>query len=207
MMLEQALSGFQAMSYWEYLAVLLGLAYLILAMKQSLWCWPAAFVSTSIYTIMFWQGLLYMESFLNFYYLLMAIYGWWQWRGVNHSPASAVEASLVAKPIQSWSRAKHAVWITVAFVMAMILGYLLDNHTQARMAYLDSFTTVFAIMTTYMVTQKVLENWLYWVVIDLASVYLYIQNQYMPTAVLFALYTVLAVQGYRIWLKQYRQAG
>lgn len=206
-MLEQILSGFQAMSYWEYLAVLLGVAYLFLAMKQSLWCWPAAFVSTSIYTIMFWQGFLYMESLLNFYYLLMAIYGWWQWRGSSKSASGAEEESLVAKKIQSWSRSKHAIWISVAFVIAMVLGYLLDTHTDARMAYLDSFTTVFAIMTTYMVTQKVLENWLYWVVIDLASVYLYIQNQYMPTAVLFALYTVLAVQGYRIWLKEYRQAG
>ena len=206
-MLEQLLSGFQAMSYWEYLAVLLGLAYLFLAMKQSLWCWPAAFVSTSIYTIMFWQGFLYMESFLNFYYLLMAIYGWWQWRGSRKSTSEPEEETLVAKKIQSWSRSKHATWSSIAFVIAMVLGYLLDTHTDARMAYLDSFTTVFAIMTTYMVTQKVLENWLYWVVIDLASVYLYIQNQYMPTAVLFALYTVLAVQGYRIWLKESRQAG
>ena len=202
-MIEQILSGFQAMSYWEYIAVLLGLAYLLLAMKQSLWCWPAAFVSTSIYTVMFWQGFLYMESFLNFYYLLMAVYGWWQWRGSKQ--AGNVEP--VAKTIKSWSLSKHSIWIVSGLVLAIVIGYLLDTHTQAKMAYLDSFTTVFAVMTTYMVTQKVLENWLYWVVIDLASVYLYVQNQYMPTAVLFALYTVLAIQGYRVWLKEYRQAG
>lgn len=205
-MVEQLLSGFQAMSYWEYLAVLLGLAYLVLVMKQSLWCWPAAFISTSIYTIMFWQGFLYMESFLNFYYLLMAIYGWWQWRGSKEQTVDDKE-TLVAKNIQSWRVSKHAKWIIIGMAIAVVLGYLLDTYTQARMAYLDSFTTVFAIMTTYMVTQKVLENWLYWVVIDLASVYLYVQNQYLPTAVLFALYTVLAIQGYRIWLKEYRQAG
>lgn len=169
-MFEQILSGFQAMSYWEYTAVLLGLAYLVLAMKQSLWCWPAAFVSTSIYTIMFWQGFLYMESFLNFYYLVMAIYGWWQWRGSKQQITGVEKETLVAKTIQSWSATKHASWIGAGVVIAMGLGYLLDTYTQARMAYLDSFTTVFAIMTTYMVTQKVLENWLYWVVIDLASV-------------------------------------
>lgn len=206
-MFEQLLSGFQAMSYWEYLAVLLGVAYLVLVMKQSLWCWPAAFISTGIYTIMFWQGFLYMESFLNFYYLLMAIYGWWQWRGSKKMAIGSEDAILVAKPIQSWAVSKHAIWIAAGVVIAVGLGYLLDTYTQARMAYLDSFTTVFAIMTTYMVTQKVLENWLYWVIIDLASVYLYVQNQYLPTAVLFAIYTVLALQGYRIWLKEYRQAG
>ncbi len=206
-MFEQIISGFQAMSYWEYLAVFLGLAYLLLAMKQSLWCWPAAFISTAIYTVLFWQGFLYMESFLNFYYLLMAIYGWWQWRGSKTQVASEEQEVQVAKAIQSWSLSKHAVWIAVGTLIAMSLGYLLDTYTQARMAYLDSFTTVFAIITTYMVTQKVLENWLYWIVVDLASVYLYVQNQYFPTAVLFALYTVLVIQGYRIWLKEYRQAG
>lgn len=206
-MIEQILSGFQAMSYWEYLAVLLGLAYIVLAMKQSLWCWPAAFVSTSIYTILFWQGFLYMESFLNFYYLLMAIYGWWQWRGTRKTDGQIEDKMPVAKAIQSWSGQKHAVWIGLALVIALGLGYALDTYTQAKMAYLDSFTTVFAIMATYMVAQKVLENWLYWVVIDLASVYLYVQNQYLPTAVLFALYTVLAAQGYRTWLKEYQKAG
>ena len=206
-MIEQILSGFQAMSYWEYLAVLLGLAYIVLAMKQSLWCWPAAFVSTSVYTILFWQGFLYMESFLNFYYLLMAIYGWWQWRGSRKVAGQLEDEVLVAKAIQSWSGQKHAVWIGSALAVALVLGYGLDTYTQAKMAYLDSFTTVFAIMATYMVTQKVLENWLYWVVIDLASVYLYVQNQYLPTAVLFALYTVLAAQGYRTWLKEYQKAG
>ena len=206
-MIEQILSGFQAMSYWEYLAVLLGLAYIVLAMKQSLWCWPAAFVSTSVYTILFWQGFLYMESFLNFYYLLMAIYGWWQWRGTRKASAQLEDEAPIAKAIQSWSSQKHAVWIGSALTIALALGYGLDTYTQAKMAYLDSFTTVFAIMATYMVTQKVLENWLYWVVIDLASVYLYVQNQYLPTAVLFALYTVLAAQGYRTWLKEYQKAG
>ncbi len=206
-MIEQILSGFQAMSYWEYLAVLLGLAYIVLAMKQSLWCWPAAFVSTSIYTILFWQGFLYMESFLNFYYLLMAIYGWWQWRGSRKTDGQIEDKTPVAKAIQSWGGKKHAAWIGGALTVALALGYVLDTYTQAKMAYLDSFTTVFAIMATYMVTQKVLENWLYWVVIDLASVYLYVQNQYLPTAVLFALYTVLAAQGYRTWLKEYQKAG
>lgn len=199
-MIDAVLSGFQAMSYWEYLAVLLGLAYIVLAMRQSLWCWPAAFVSTGIYTLLFWQGFLYMESLLNFYYLAMAVFGWWQWRGGANATANTEDTS---KKIQSWSGRKHSIWIVTASVIAVILGYLLDTHTQAKMAYLDSFTTVFAIMTTYMVTQKVLENWLYWVVIDMASVYLYVQNQYWPTAVLFVLYTGLAAQGYRTWRRQY----
>ncbi|GHB78943.1 nicotinamide mononucleotide transporter [Psychrosphaera saromensis] len=196
-MIEQVLTGFQAMSAWEYVAVLLGLSYVILVMKESLWCWPAAFVSTLIYTILFWQGALLMESFLSFYYLLMAIYGWWQWNKLDKISNAKLEKSIV-----SWSTSKHTKWIGAATVTFLILGYVMDEYTHAKIPYLDAFTTVFAIMTTYMVTQKVLENWLYWIVIDIASIFLYLEMGYYPTAVLSVLYTILAWQGFQVWRKQ-----
>jgi nicotinamide mononucleotide transporter len=196
-MLEKILAGFEAMSGWEYVGVLLGLAYLILVMKESLWCWPAAFVSTLIYTILFWQGALLMESVLSFYYLLMAIYGWWQWRKLDPKTGQ-----IDTKEIISWTLATHIKWIMTATIIAIILGYIMDQHTHAKMAYLDSFTTIFAGMTTYMVTQKVLENWLYWIVIDLASIFLYVEMSYYPTAILYVLYTGLAWKGYKMWTKQ-----
>lgn len=196
-MIEQVLTSFQAMSIWEYVAVFLGLSYVILVMKENLWCWPAAFVSTLIYTILFWQGALLMESLLSFYYLLMAIYGWWQWRKVDQRTEQPE-----TKKITSWALTTHAKWITSATIIALVLGYMMDEHTHAKMAYLDSFTTVFAVMTTYMVTQKVLENWLYWIVIDLASIFLYVEMSYYPTAIVYVLYTGLAWKGYQIWTKQ-----
>lgn len=202
-MFEQLISGFQAMSYWEYIAVALGVAYIFLAMKQSLWCWPAAFISTSIYTVLFWQGFLYMESFLNFYYLVMAVYGWWQWRGSLGQSAKALEQ----KKVQRWGTKLHVISIVACSAITLTLAYVLDNYTQARMPYLDSFTTVFAVFTTYLVTQKVLENWLYWIVINLASIYLYFQNGYLPTAALFVLYVGLAIQGYRAWNKDLQNNG
>ena len=202
-MLEQLLNGFEAMSGWEYVGVVFGLLYLILAMKQNIWCWAAAFVSTLVYTLLFWQGALLMESALNLYYLAMAIFGWWQWRGQSVNVNQDLNKQPI-KTITSWSVNRHLSIIVVTSVISLISGYVLDNFSHAQMAYLDSFTTCFAVVTTYLVTQKVLENWLYWVVIDLASIYLYIEMQYLPTAALFVLYTVLAVQGYRIWRLEHR---
>lgn len=72
--LSETFSGFTAMSHWEYIAVALSMAYLLLAIKESLWCWPAAFVSTFIYTVMYWNGALLMESLLNFYYVYGGIW-------------------------------------------------------------------------------------------------------------------------------------
>ena len=233
-MTEQLLEGFKAMSGWEYVGVFFGLLYLILAMRQSLWCWPAAFISTLVYTILFWQGALLMESALNVYYLLMAIYGYWQWRGQNkdlsqhesqhesqhknqnlsqendqqHESLDLNDAQTneridtSTKPIVSWSLQKHGMIIGITSLVSVLAGYLLQEYSHAQMAYLDSFTTCFAVVTTYLVTQKVLENWLYWVVIDLASIYLYLEMGYLPTAALFVVYTVLAVQGYRVWRKE-----
>lgn len=191
------------MSGWEYVAAGLGLAYVLLAMKQSLWCWPAAFVSTIIYTLLFWRGALFMESLLNFYYLLMAVYGYMQWR---KRPADKSHGATQHTYIVSWSWQKHLKWIGIATIISIVLGYVMDTYTPAKLAYLDTFTTVFAVMTTYLVTQKILENWLYWVAIDLASIYLYWQQGYLATLVLFILYTAIALQGYLVWRKELQQS-
>ena len=165
--LTQTLSGFTAMSHWEYIAVGLSIAYLLLAIKESLWCWPAAFFSTLIYTIMYWNGALLMESLLNFYYMYMAVFGWMVWRKGKADNIS----------ITSWSTQRHAILIGATSLAAIIIGYVMQNYTHADFAYLDSFTTCFAVVTTYLVAKKVLENWLYWIVIDAASMYLYYEKE------------------------------
>lgn len=196
--LSSTLSGFTAMSYWEYLAVALSMAYLLLAIKESLWCWPAAFFSTIIYTLLFWNGALLMESALNVYYMLMAIYGWAIWRYGNQS-------SKQGHFIQSWSVHRHVNIILVTSLVSVAFGFVMQNYTHADFAYLDSFTTCFAVVTTYLVAQKVLENWIYWIVIDAASMYLYFEKGYYPTLVLFIFYTIMAAWGFKTWHKQYHQ--
>jgi nicotinamide mononucleotide transporter len=192
--LSQAASGFTAMSYWEYIAVALGLAYLVFVMKESLWAWPCAFFSTFIYTVLFWNGALLMESLLNVYYLAMAIYGFYCWKNSKKSQPLA---------ISSWSLEKHLIIIAITSIIAISLGFLMDTYTRADMAYLDSLTTCFAVMTTYLVAKKVLENWLYWVIIDAVSIYLYIQKGYYPTVVLYTFYTVIAAWGYIQWRQHF----
>ena len=187
------------MSGWEYLAVALGLAYLILAMRQSLWCWPAAFFSTIIYTILFYNGALLMDSLLNIYYMIMALYGWYFWRYGRY------EQHQQQLSIKSWSLEKHLKHCMIMLILAIGLGYLMDNYTHADFAYLDSITTCFSLLATYLVVKKVLENWLYWVIIDGLSMYLYINKGFYPTTILFALYTILAIWGYIQWQQAYEQ--
>lgn len=193
--LQQTLAGFTAMSYWEYLAVLFGVAYIVLVTKESLWAWPCAFFNTLIYTILFFNGALLMESALNIYYLFMAFYGFYCWRyGSNEHRELA---------ISSWGIKAHVLLIVITTVLSLVIGYLLDTYTRADYAYLDSLTSCFAVVTTYLVAKKVLENWLYWVVIDAVSIYLFLQKGYYPTVILFAVYTGIAVFGYLSWREHY----
>ncbi|WP_445363993.1 nicotinamide riboside transporter PnuC [Microbulbifer sp. ANSA003] len=186
-----------AMSLWEVAAVILALAYLLLAMREKIICWYAAFVSTAIYLFLFWDVSLLMESALQVFYLLMAVYGWWQWRNHRNRQDDL--------RIHRWSGKTHSIVIGATLILTLLIGYLLDRNTSAALPYLDSFTTLGAIVTTYMVTRKVLENWLYWIVVDGASIYLYLDRELYLTAVLFMLYLVLVVIGYFQWLAIFRK--
>ncbi len=187
--------SFNGLTLVETLAVVFSIAYLLFALKENSLCWYCAFFSTAIYTWIFGDVQLYMESLLNVYYLVMAVYGWYQWRkgGEDHQGIH----------ISVWTYRQHGLAIVSVIVLSVISGYLLENNTDAQLPYLDSFTTWGAVLTTVMVARKILENWLYWVVIDAASIYLYLDRELYQTVVLFAVYVVLAVVGYFTWRKHY----
>ncbi len=188
-------TAWQATSALEVISVAFGLIYIILAAREKIWCWPAAFIGTGTAVYLFWDASLLMESALNIFYLAMAIIGWWQWQyGSEQKTALA---------ISSWSGVKHLTAIGVIALLTLTSGYLLSYNTSAALPYVDSFTTWAAVVTTIMVARKVLENWLYWIVIDAVSVWLYSERGLYLYALLFAAYTVIAVVGYVQWRKKF----
>jgi nicotinamide mononucleotide transporter len=179
----------------ETVAVALSIAYLILAMKENSLCWYCAFVSTAMYVVIFGDVSLYMESALNGYYMAMAIYGWYQWqRGGSANQGVALSI---------WTTRQHFMAIGLILLSTVISGYLLTVTTEARLPYIDSFTTWASVVTTVMVARKVLENWLYWIVINSVSIFLYIDRELYQTAAMFVVYLVLAIIGYFTWRKNY----
>lgn len=187
-------SALAQMSPWETVAVVLAVAYLLLAMKESLWCWYCAFASTAIYTWIFWDVSLLMQSALNVFYMAMAGYGWWQWRrgGPKHQGVA----------IHRWALATHLQVLSCILLAALVSGYLLAENTRAVWPYVDAFTTWASVITTWMVAKKVLENWLYWIVIDSISAVMYFDRELYLTALLFAAYVVIVIVGYFSWKTQ-----
>jgi nicotinamide mononucleotide transporter len=176
---------------WEVLAVVLAVAYLVLAIRQNPWCWPAAAGSTLLYLFIMFQSKLYMQSALQLYYLGMAAYGWYNWR---HRSADGEELQ-----VSTWPLRYHGIAVGSVLLLVLVSAELLGRFSDAALPYLDAFTALGAIVATFMVARKILENWLYWFVIDAVSIALYLGRELYFTAALFAGYLVMIVIGYRSW--------
>ncbi|WNO59949.1 nicotinamide riboside transporter PnuC [Rheinheimera sp. MMS21-TC3] len=203
-LLSKAIADWQLMQSVELIATLLALAYVILALKQSLWCWPAALLSTILFTQVMWHSALLSDAILQLYYAGMAVYGWWRWQQLKQSAKASVEAGEQA-PVYEWSWQCHVKLIAITAIAGLGLGYAMAGHTQADFAYLDAQTTAFSVMATWLVTRKLVSNWLYWVVIDAVSIYVYAQKHLYFLTGLFMLYTIIAIIGYFAWRHHFLQ--
>lgn len=181
---------FNALSPPEVGAVVLAIAYLLLAIRQNIWCWPCAAVSTAIYVLLFIEARLYMEALLNVFYFGMAVYGLWVWRG---------GAQHRQPPVTVWPLQWHAAAIGTIVVASLSSGFLLATYTDAAFPYVDSMTTFAAIWATFLVARKVLENWWYWLLIDVVSVFIYWNRGLELTSMLFAVYVVMIPFGLVTW--------
>ncbi len=190
------LEYYGALPRTELTAVILAVAYLVLAIRQNIWCWFCAAVSTAIYVYLFAVANLYMESLLNVFYFGMAIYGWYVWRDGKADDELAVSV---------WPVRIHLYAVSTIIIFAAISGFLLAKFTDAAYPYIDSATTFAAIWATFLVARKVLENWWYWLVIDVVSIFIYWSRGLEATAVLFIIYVVLIPIGLVAWTRSYRQ--
>jgi nicotinamide mononucleotide transporter len=186
--------GIKATSIIEWLAVAASITYVILAIKESILCWLFAFIGSVLYVYLCYVGDLYIESMLQLFYVAMAVVGWLSWQKTISDTS----------PIKKWHINHHLLNIIISGAVAIILGYIFDKYTAQANPYVDAFTTCYSLSATFMVAHKVLGNWIYWIVIDLVSIYLYAQRDYHLTAVQYGLFTILAVFGFMAWLKEYK---
>jgi len=189
----------------EIVAVLASLTYVILASREHRGCWPAGMIGSSIYVVVFFQYQLYMDSALNIFYVVMAMYGWLMWKNRQSEIDLVAAAPKNITSIKQWHAIKHINAIAVILLLSALSGFYLDNYTDAAYPYFDSLTTWSSFLATWMVVNKILETWLYWIVIDAASIYLYINKELYFTALLFGLYVIIATYGYLHWKKLYQK--
>jgi nicotinamide mononucleotide transporter len=181
--------------YVELISVLFGIAYILLAARGSIWCWPMGIVSSALGVWLFVDAKIYAEALLFSYYVVMGAYGWYAWK--------ASDGQKERLEISTWAFQTHVIVLLLGYALTFGLAKFLDVYTDAEMPLLDSFTTVFSFIATWMVARKILENWVYWIAIDFLTIYLYLSRNLELYALLSLVYTVLAVYGYTRWRKAY----
>lgn len=191
--MESLLDMIATLEWWETSAVILGVIYLLLAARENIWCWPAGFLSTLIFMFLFWDATLVMQSGLQFYYLGMAVYGWWNWKGNKTRQQTAVS---------EFSRIDHIRALLLICLATAVSSVLLGSYGDSAMPLLDSLTTWGSVVATWMVARKIIDNWLYWIVIDILAAYLYFDRGLVLTTVLYLAYSAIAIAGYLEWKKK-----
>ena len=177
----------------EGVGAALAIAYLLLALKQNKLCWFAWIASSILYLYVMYQAGLYMESLLQVFYLCMGFYGLSQWsKTINNNQNTYVDL---------WSTGNHIFAISLVIVLSFFSGILLSNLSNAALPFIDAFTTWGAIVASYMVAKKILENWIYWFVIDFISVFIFASRGLYFTSALFVTYLVIIYFGYKSWSK------
>lgn len=179
-------------SWLEVIAMVTGLLFPIFSALEKKICWLFGGVSSLLYIWIMFNGKLYQDAALNLYYVIMAIVGYLMWSGVIRSKKKELVISS-----SNWK------WITVYILIgigyAAVGGYIFQSKTDASYPYTDAFITGFAFVATWLDAKKKIENWYIFLMVDIVSVWLFIQKGYILTAILFIIYCFICIYGIVQW--------
>jgi nicotinamide mononucleotide transporter len=180
----------------EWIAAVAGAISVYLSARENIWSWPTAIVNVGLYIIVFRRTGLYSDMGLQVVYLVLSIYGWYEWLygGKNRSTLHVSRAStrewLIATPVAV------LFWLALARYTATLPGVALPH--------LDAGLTTVSLVAQWMMTRKILENWVLWIVADIVYVPMYVYKGLPVTAALYAIFLALAVLGLRSWRRSYQ---
>lgn len=206
---ESIISAIQQTSVTEWLIFVLALIYVILAAIENVWCWIFGIISSALSVYLCYTGHLFLESGLQVFYVFIGIYGWYEWLYGSTNPSSQINADEKLQPTQktelhivSFSVSKTGYLILIGSVIWIPFGYIAHHYSTQIYPYLDAFITAFSIVATWMAAKKILQNWIFWIVIDALAIILYGAREYYLIAVLYGIYTILSLIGYIQWKKR-----
>ena len=179
----------------EVFAVILSVCYVWLATQESVWCWPAGFLSTALFAYVYWDVTLIFQMLLNVYYMAAAMWGFMSWRkqGVNKLSISRMHLF------------EHLYILGIGTIGTALVYFVARQWFNYDLVLLDIGVTVFALLATYLTIVKKLENWCYWTVINATSILLLLEKELYLTILLTLIYIILAVRGLVYWYTIYKR--
>lgn len=191
---SNVIQGAQNLHWTEVWATIFGLVYIILAIKENVWCWFWGILSCGLWA---WATYnlysYYLDAILNVFYVMMGFVGIYQWKfGSGNKDVL---------PVTQMSVSQHVKIVFAGVAFTFLLGLLFEKYTPAQKTYLDALTSAFAIFATFMTIQKKIGSWVYWIIVDAIYVYMYWAVGAYLFMLLFIINTILAVKGYFDWKK------
>jgi nicotinamide mononucleotide transporter len=180
----------------EICGAIISLVYLYFSYKQIIWLWLFGLLSALFYIWIFFDSGFYADMSLQFYYVAVSLYGWFHWSAGGNKAGGKSSIKVVGV------RRKEGVILLLVFLFLwLVISQVLIRFTNSQISVMDALTTSGSIVATWMLARKVLEHWLIWIVVDAISLGLYIYKGLYATAILFLVYTIVAVAGYYAWKK------
>lgn len=188
------------LAHWlDIVTTILGLAYILLEYKASLWMWLVGFLMQALGIVLYYQKGLYADCGMEFYYLSMTIYGYWKWvRG---------SVTKQALPIRHFPSKLVLPWTLLILGIWGIIDWLLVTFTNSNVPLADSFTTALSIVGIWALAHKYLEQWFIWIAVDVVTCGLYFYKDIPFKASLYALYVIIAILGWFKWRQMMRQSN
>jgi nicotinamide mononucleotide transporter len=208
--MNSELTSFLAAHWLDMLTTALGLAYIILEYRASVWLWAVGFAMQSLGIVLYYQNGLYADCGMEFYYLAMTVYGWWNWSRSEERGARSREGERRSEktlPIRHFPLRLALIWGIFTLVAWAALYLFLVTCTDSRVPVADSFTTALSFVGIWALARKYLEQWLIWIVVDVVTCGLYFYKEIPFKASLYGLYVVIAIAGYRKWCKMMEKAA
>lgn len=185
----------------EYFGVITGILYLLLEIKQHKAMWVVGFLTSLVYVFVFFFSKIYADMGLNIYYVAISIYGFRKWACTKKE----VDAKIDSDDTIFYRHITRRLFGGIALAILSIYGllyYVLHNFTDSPIPMGDAFTTAVGIVATWMLARRIIEHWIFWVIVNFVSVYLYYLRGLYPTMFLYICYAILAIAGYYTWKKK-----
>ena len=179
------------MTTLEVTAFVFGVVSVFLSVRENIWSWPTAIVNVLLYFLVFRDAKLYADMGLQLVYFVLSIYGWYEWL---HGGANRTALTVSALRLRT-----GLILAAIAVAFAVALGTLLARTTDAALPYLDAATASTSLAAQWMMTRKILQNWAVWMAVDVVYVGMYLFKGLALTAVLYAIFFVLAAMGHVQW--------
>ena len=199
-------------AHWlDIVTTVLGLAYILLEYKASIWMWAVGFAMQALGILLYYQKGLYADCGMEFYYLTMTVYGYWRWVKMSQGDGSFVISGddVTKEPspcnIRHFPKRLILPWAAIIAAVWALIYWLLITFTNSNVPVADSFTTALSIVGIWALAHKYLEQWFIWIAVDVVTSILYFYKDIPFKASLYALYVVIAIMGWFKWRRMMKQ--